>query len=118
MVQVIIVVREPGGKGTDYSLEFEVPEVPAIGSYISIRRHLDQRQSSEDMIVRHVWWQLNHDETHGFSSGAKPGTVADIFVECDPAIGPHSSDHSRRTLADAKARGERVDSFDVSRRRI
>ncbi len=38
MVNVILVVREPGNLKPEYSLEFELPEVPAIGSYISIQR--------------------------------------------------------------------------------
>jgi hypothetical protein len=38
MVKINLVVRELGKLKPDYSLDFELPEVPAIGSYISIQR--------------------------------------------------------------------------------
>jgi hypothetical protein len=39
MVQVNIVVREIGILKPDFSLDFELPEVPAVGIYISSTRH-------------------------------------------------------------------------------
>ena len=38
MVEVIVVVRESGTVEMDFSLNFELPEIPRIGEYISIRR--------------------------------------------------------------------------------
>jgi|GEM_PF-4143095 len=38
MPRVVIVVREVGKLNPEYSLEFELPEIPTIGSYISINR--------------------------------------------------------------------------------
>ena len=118
MVNVIIVVREPGGSPTDYSLDFELPEVPTVGSYLSIRRIDSREPFGEDMIVRHVWWRLLHTETHGFSSGvAKPGSLVEIFVECDPALSPYSSEQWRASLEGARQRGVQVEDFQVARRR-
>ncbi len=115
MVNVILVVREPGDLKPDYSLEFELPEVPAIGSYISIQR-LDSRLTSEDMIVRAVWWRLRHSTTGGLSKpSTKPGSVIEIFVECDPALGPYSRKSWRTLLNGAKSRGVEIEEFQVSR---
>jgi hypothetical protein len=115
MVNVIIVVREPGDLKPEYSLEFELPEVPAIGSYISIQR-LDSRLTGEDMIVRAVWWRLRHSTTGGLSEpSTKPGSVIEIFVECDPALGPYSSKRWRTSLNGAKSRGIDIEEFQVSR---
>jgi len=119
MVNVIVVVRRPGEATPDYSLDFDLPEVPSIGNYISIRR-LDSREPfGEDMIVRHVWWRLLHSETHGFSSETqKPGSLVEIFVECDPALSPYSSQHWRARLNVAKAKGVEIEDFQVSRRSL
>ena len=115
MVQVIIVVREPGGLRPQCSLEFDLPEVPAVGNYISVQR-LDSRLNGEDMIVRAVWWRLKHSETHDFASEpANIGSLIEIIVECDPALGPYSSDRWRRAIDGAKARGVEIEEFQVSR---
>jgi hypothetical protein len=116
MVEVIVVVREPDTVEPDFSLNFELPEIPRVGEYISIRR-LDQREPfGEDLIVRHVWWRLHHPETHGFASSDKPaiGKCVEIFVECDPALSPYSSDSWRRSLETADPGN--VEEFNVVRR--
>jgi hypothetical protein len=112
MVKVTVVVREPGSLKIEFFLDFELPEVPRIGEYISIRR-LDRRTASEDVVVRRVWWQLFHRETHGHQSTETRGELVEVFVECDPAIGPYSSEDWRRRW---EASG--VEMFDVSRRVI
>ena len=116
MVEVIVVVRESGTVETDFSLNFELPEIPRIGEYISIRR-LDQREPfGEDVRIRHVWWRLHHPETNGFASSDKPaiGKLVEIFVECDPALSPYSCDSWRRSLE--SARSGTVEEFNVARR--
>ena len=115
MVRIIIVIREAGTIKPDYSLEFDVPEVPSIGSYISVQRPDKHEPFGEDMIVRHVWWKLNHPETAGFSTGKpKIGSLTEIVVECDPAISPHSSDDWRKSLERHVANGD-TEEFNVSR---
>jgi hypothetical protein len=115
MIRVIVVIREAGKVKPDYSLEFDVPEVPAIGSYISIQRPDKPEPFGEDMIVRHVWWRLKHPETSGFGSDLpKVGQVHEILVECDPATSPWSSDHWNKYLERHVANGD-TESFDVAR---
>jgi hypothetical protein len=116
VVRVIVFVREFGKLKPDFSLNFDLPEVPAIGSYISIQRPDNPEPFGEDLIVRKVWWRLKHPETAGFASQpAKIGSVKEIFVECDPALSPYSSDSWRRLAEGAKSRGVEVEAFKVSR---
>ncbi len=117
MVRINLVVREHGSLKPDYSLDFELPEVPAVGSYVSIRRPDKMEPYGEDVIVRTVWWRLKHPETAGVVSGrpAKVGSLHELFVECDPASGPYSSDSWLRLNEGAKSRGIKVEEFQVSR---
>jgi hypothetical protein len=73
MVRVNVVVREAGRLKPDYSLDFELPEVPKVGSYISIQRPDKPEPYGEDLIVRQVWWRLWHPETSAVVTG--PGKV-------------------------------------------
>lgn len=114
-MRIVIVVREVGGLKPDYSLDFEVPAIPSPGDYLSIQRPDKPKPYGEDVIVRQVWWRLEHPETASVSSGPpKIGKVEEIFVECEPAIGPWSSDQWRDSLERQRARGE-VKTFDVAR---
>lgn len=116
MPQIIVVVRELGGIEPDYWLPFEVPEVPAVGTYLSIYRPDKPEPFGEDLIVRYVWWRLKHPETGGFGDDPpKVGSLIEIVVECDMALGPYSSDHWRKMLEGARERGVEVVEFDVSR---
>lgn len=114
-MRVTIVVNELDSH-KPYSLEFDLEAVPTIGSYISIQRPDLPAPYGEDLIVRHVWWQLTHPETGGFASEpAKIGGTSDIVVECQPAIGPYSSDRWRDNLERLEAAGHDVERFNVSR---
>ncbi|MCJ9721130.1 hypothetical protein MOV66_04475 [Agrobacterium sp. SHOUNA12C] len=116
MIRVTIIVREIGRLKPDYSLDFDLPEVPTVGTYISIQRPDKPEPFGEDLIVRKVWWRLDHPETNGFGSGpAKIGSVREIFVECDVAISPYSSDDWRRLAEGAKSRGIEIEEFEVAR---
>jgi hypothetical protein len=116
MVHVIIVVREIGRTKPDYSLHFELPELPKVGDYISVRRP-DSELHSEDLVVRHVWWNLQFDDTRGVATQGTEhvGKVREIMIECDQAIGPHSRDQWRKNLIAAKDRGVEVVEFDIAR---
>lgn len=101
MVEVIVVIREVNSLKPEYYLQFDLPRVPAIGEYISIHRPDLPDPYSEDMIVRCVWWRLNHPETRASVSGdekLKTGSVEEIFVECEQAVGPLSADRWRDRL--------------------
>lgn len=116
MVEVTVVVRELGGPKLNYQLKFDLPEVPAIGSYISILRPDVTETLGEDLIVKQVWWRLFHPVTGFFADDEKAaeraGSLKEIFVECDVAIGPLASDAWRKTY---KGR-EGVVEFDVAAR--
>jgi hypothetical protein len=115
-VRVTVVVREVSRLKPDYSLNFDLPAVPSPGSYISIQRPDKPEPYGEDMIVRQVWWRLHHPETGGFGSEPpKIGGLTEIFVECEQAIGPYSSDHWRDTLTGKRANGVDVPEFEVAR---
>lgn len=111
-----VVVREIGRLKPDFSLEFEAPVLPTIGSYLSIVRPDAKHGHTEDLIVRRIWWRLHHPVTGGFASSPVPvGSLVDIQVECDQAIGPHSRDQWRKSLESARERGVEVEDFEIER---
>jgi len=115
-MKFIVVVREIGRLKPDYSLEFEAPVLPTIGSYLSIHRPDAEHGHTEDLIVRRVWWRLHHPATGGFAQEPVPvGSLVDVQVECEQAIGPHSLDRWRASLEAARDRGVEVEEFDVAR---
>ncbi len=117
MVQINIVVREIGKLKPDFSLDFELPEVPAVGSYISILRPDTPEPYGEDLVVRKVWWRIKHPEIKGLDdlAPAKIGSFHEIFVECNQAAGPYSSENWLSLLDSAKKRGVEIEEFQVSR---
>lgn len=116
VMKFTVVVREIGRNSPDFSLEFEAPVLPTIGSYLSVHRPDAEHGHTQDLIVRHIWWRLQHPETDAFGSDpAKVGSLVDIQIECDQAIGPHSLDRWRATLEAARERGIEVEEFDLSR---
>lgn len=115
MVKVIVVVREAGRESPDYSLDFELPQVPEIGSFISITREGEREPFSEDVVVRHVWYRLKHPTRDGLTEDRQVGRVTEVFVECDIAEGPYASDHWRKVAEAARRSGAKVDSFPISR---
>jgi hypothetical protein len=93
---------------------FSLPEVPRIGDYISIHRPDVHTPLGEDLIVRKVWWGLSHPATGGGPHEAESiGRMTEIFVECDTALGPHSSEAWGARVAAAKARDVQVEEFEV-----
>jgi len=118
MVIVTVMVRELGSTTPDYSLKFELPEIPRVGSYISVTRpDTPKAYSEEDLVVRHVWWRLYHPETRAFASSEneKNGKVTEIVVECDPALGPWARDKWRDMMESATSRGVAVEHFPITR---
>src|SRR5438876_1139696 len=109
MVKIILVAREPDSTKMDFSLEFETPEIPRQGEYISVSRPDVREPLGEDFVVRHVWWRLRHRETHGLATTETPGGFVEVFVECDPVTGPYSSQRWRETLEGARNRGHNIE---------
>ena len=92
MVKVTIVIRKLGKTEVEYSLPFSLPEIPQIGHYISLFRSDNKERSRDDLIVRHVWWHIEHPTpaAGGYGSDAeKEGHEREIMVECDHAYGPY-----------------------------
>lgn len=114
---MIVIARELGKLKPDYSLQFELPEVPQVGSYISICRPDKPAPFGEDMIVRQIWWRLSTPVTESSTNDddERIGRPIEIFVECEPALGPYSSDAWRRLMEGARNRGIKIEEFKVRR---
>ena len=115
MIDMTIVVREAGRLKPDYSLDFSLPAVPEIGSYISVTREGEEQPYSEDLIVRKHWWRLVHPERAGVALKARHGRLLELFVECEVAVGPHASAQWMALVAGAKSRGVTVEEFEIER---
>lgn len=114
MIRVCIIVREPGLSTPDYSLDFDLPALPQRGDYISVQRPDKPRPYGEDMIVREIWWRLDHPETGGVATTPpKTGKLHEIMIECEPATSPYSSDRWREVVEGQSP--ESAPSFDVQR---
>lgn len=114
-MKVTVIVREMGRLKPDYSLDFDIPAIPQIGSYISIQRPDKPAPYGEDVIVRRVWWRLKHPETGGFSDNSKIGGMDEILLECEVATSPYSSDDWLKLANGAKHQGINVEQFEVER---
>jgi len=112
MPKVTIAVREIGRKKLDYQIVFDLPEVPKVGDYISVTRPDDQPWT-EDYVVRKVWWQLHYPHTGGFANGDERGSLSEIVVVVEQAIGPQSADRWRDDLERRRSDGLDVEEFDV-----
>ena len=110
-MEATLVFVPPGGGDAEYSLQFELPSVPQPGSYISITR--PDQVGSEDFIVRHILWHLEHPTTGAYGEG-ETGTMRELGVECEFARGPYSSDEHRRTCDAFEQGGREVQSFETS----
>lgn len=78
----------PGGGETDYTLPMDMPEVPHAGDYLSITR--PEQEGSENFIVKRTWWSLEYNDA------TDKGVTKTIWVECEFAKGPFSSESHRR----------------------
>ena len=116
-VRVRLYVCEPGERKADFSLAFDLPEVPRPGDYISVHREDKETPHTEDLIVRQVWWSLETTETRTSSSEEEErvGNLREIAVECEMALGPWSTDHWFDKMRQHEANGRTIKRFDVSR---
>ena len=115
MLRVQVVVREVGGLKPEYSMAFDLPYLPRVGSYLSIERP-GLAGETQDLIVRQVWWRLSHphrDDGRTYATAEGVGEVDEITIECAKAIGPHSTERWREELLAAERNGIEVDTFDV-----
>lgn len=95
----------PGGE-TDYSLPIEMPEIPRAGDYLSITR--PGQSGTENFIVKRTWWNLEFDESKSV------GSTSEVWVECEFALSPFSSDNHKRACEMYRNRKGSVEEFDNS----
>lgn len=88
-MKVMLSFVPPGGGETDYSLQMELPEIPRPGDYIAITRE-NGDSGTENFIVKRTWWKLRYREQ------ADHGSVDEIWVECEFALSPWSSESHKR----------------------
>ena len=112
-MEATLVFVPPGGGDAEYSLQFELPSVPQPGNYISIIGP-DQQVGSEDFIVRRSLWHLEHPTTGAYGEEGETGTMRGLYVQCEFARGPYSSDEHRRTCDGFERGGREVQSFETS----
>ena len=119
MIRVNLSFVPPGGGETDYSLTMDMPALPRAGDYISVLRppHQDKPDyvGSEDFIVRRVWWSCKYPDDGALyhEEGKQPVGTAEIWVECEFAIGAYSSAAHKRAAGTGKARAP-VKEFEAS----
>jgi hypothetical protein len=111
-MKVNLAFVPPEGGDVEYSLQFELPSVPQPGNYISITRP-DQQVGTEDFIVRRSLWHLEHPTTGAYGKG-ETGAMRELYVQCEFARGPYSSDEHRRMCDDFERGGREVQSFETS----
>jgi hypothetical protein len=95
-MKVHLALVPPGGGEAEYSLAFDLPEIPRAGDYISVMR--DGQAGTEDFVVVRTRWVLNYPKAPAIQDAhdAAVGKLTEIWVECDFAIGHFSSvDHLR-----------------------
>ena len=96
-MQVNLVFVPEGGGEADYSLLFDLAAVPQVGDYMCIQREGEEGQLN--FVVRRTWWHLHTPETRTHITEGETlhqGTVRDIYVECEYAVSPSSSETHRR----------------------
>jgi hypothetical protein len=113
MINMRLLFVPPGGGETDYGLDFALPAIPRPGDYISVMR--PNQSGSEDFIVRRTWWQLNYPEGPSVQDAKKftPGSISQIYVECEFAKGPYSSENHSKSC-EVYGRKGKLQEFDQS----
>lgn len=96
----------PEGGEADYGLSIEMPEIPRAGDYLSIRR--SGASGAENFIVKRTWWNLEFDESKSV------GSTSEVWVECEFALSPYSSDSHKKACEMYRNRTGLLKEFDDS----
>jgi hypothetical protein len=115
MINAVIVIREPGRLKPMIWHEFQLPELPRPGDYLTISGPDDRAPLGEDLVVRRVWWLLDRPAAGTSAGDEAAGQLVEVFVECDLGEGPYSSAAWREEVALARACGAPVEVFEVGR---
>lgn len=113
-MKVRLVFVPPGGGEADYSLDFEMPAIPRPGDYISVMRPGDDGTS--DFIVRRTWWTMDfpNNDLYGDSKNPVYGTVQQIAVECEFALGNYSGSAHKQSCEAYRNRKGGIQEFEAS----
>lgn len=95
-MKVMLSFVPPGGGETDYSLPMEMPEIPRAGDYLTITR--PGQNGTENFVVKRTWWSLEFDESKSV------GSTTEVWVECEFALSPFSSDTHKKECNRYEAR--------------
>lgn len=60
-MKIYVSIVPVGGGETDYTMPFEVPEVPRAGDWIRVYRYDDHHD--EQLIVRRSFWELEFSDS-------------------------------------------------------
>jgi hypothetical protein len=102
MIKFSLIVRTRLGAAPHYVLDFEAPQLPREGDYLSVRRPVTGA-ASEDMIVRKVWWRFAHPMQAVFDTDYHVGALTEAIVECEAATSLYSSEAWRERLVGSDA---------------
>ena len=93
-----LVFVPPGGGEANYSLDFDLPALPRVGDYLSITR--PGETGTYDFKVRQIWWHLDYPDNKPYrivdEDPVVYGSVKELVVECEFAIGPSSCEEHKR----------------------
>jgi len=102
MIKFSLIVRTRPGWAPLYVLDFEAPQLPREGDYLSVQRPATGA-TSEDMIVRKVWWRFAHPMQAVFDTDYHVGALTEAMVECEAATSLYSSEPWRQRLIGSDA---------------
>ena len=105
-MKVNLTFVPPDGGEQNYFLLMELPQIPSKGDYLSIMRSGKNR--SENFIVKRTWWNLQFDESK------KLGQVSEIWVECEFALSPFSSESHKQACINYEQKTGILLEFDES----
>jgi hypothetical protein len=114
MVDVVLVLREPGELRPAQAWRACLPALPRVGDCITVSGPDDRPPLGSDMIASAVWWVLDQSGP-GRADEELAAEFVEVFVECTPAEGPYSSAGWRTQMAAARRYGVEIPTFRVSR---
>ncbi len=96
-MKVNLVFASAEGRERAHDLIFDLPAVPGRGDHLTITR--PGQAGTTDLVVRRVYWALDHpDESHR-ADRPVAGTLAAVTVECDLALGSYAQEEHRDPTA-------------------
>lgn len=113
-MRAFVIIRENNRMKASFSLAFDLPVLPSVGDYISVFRG-EKKFHSEDVVVRKIWWHLVHPNATACTSSSndETGSMREVFIECDLALGPNPCNDWRSYAEAARSKGVSIKKFDI-----